>query len=183
MTRLVRWSFPIAPNHSACHRVVGICTTQLVVMLLAHARQDSLLFAVFHRAQFLLGTVGNATTTLNGYLVAIISITSSTGRTVGTAHTSLFHILGTSRVATSLSLGTMRNAQSSLDNPVWTIGYGALAADALTGTTRSQPGPVGPFRAIDIALLACVVLHLLLVDSIDRRWIAMTFWCNGLGWR
>ena len=177
MARSMRWSFGTTSNRTTRHREIRAC--QLVVMFLAHASQNGLFLAIFYGTKLLFGTMGNATATLNSHFVATLGITSSTSRTMCAAHTSLLHVLGTSRVATGLSFGTMGNTKSSLDDTIWTIGYGALTTNALTGTTSSKSRSI--FRTTRRVVARVSRRHaLLLVTTTDGWWIAIAFRCHGL---
>ena len=108
----------------------------MVVMLLTHARQDGLLGTVVDRAQLFLGSMRDASTPLDSYLLAIPFIATLACWSVRAAEASLFHILVASGVQAALAFGPMRNAQSTLDYAVGTVVNSALATDALAGTAR-----------------------------------------------
>jgi hypothetical protein len=112
----------------------------MVVVLLAHARQDGLLGTVVDRAQLFLGTMRNASTTLDSHFLAIPFIATLAGRSVRAAETSLFHVLVASGVQAALPFGPVRNAQSTLDDAVGAVVDSTLATDTLAGATRGQLG-------------------------------------------
>jgi len=106
----------------------------IIVVLLAHASQDSLLSAWFPPilpgvgAYLLLGAVRDAPAALHAYLATARHLTALTRRTMGGAEPCLFDVLSASWSRAYLALGTMSDAQAPLNNAVGAGGEGALAA-------------------------------------------------------
>ena len=99
----------------------------LVMMFLTHPSHDSLLRAVSIGAYLLLGTVGNASSSLHRHLAATFSITSLPGWAVRATQSFRLHILWTPRMCTRFTLGTMPDAQPTLYNPIGTIRHRTFA--------------------------------------------------------
>lgn len=109
-------------------------------MLLAHARQNGLLGTVVEGTQLFLGAVRNASTSLDGHLLAITFFATLAGWSVRAAKTGLLHILVASGVSATLAFGPVRNAKSTLDDTIRTVVNSTLATDTLAGATRGQLG-------------------------------------------
>lgn len=106
----------------------------LVVVLLAHAPQNSLLLAWFLsvfpdvRAHLFLGTVCNASAALHADLPAAWHFTALPRGTMGGAEPCLLNVLGASGSGADLALSTVSNAQAPLDDAVGAGREGTLAA-------------------------------------------------------
>lgn len=102
-------------------------TIHLIMMLLTHASQNTLLGAFPKATTLLLCPVCNTLSTLDSHLGTSLGLATLTGRTVRAAQAGLFDIFGTARVRTLLAFGTVRDAKATLYDTVGTILNGAFA--------------------------------------------------------
>jgi len=100
----------------------------LIIMLLTHTSQNTLLRTILHAANLFLRAVRNASSSLHRDLLASVHLASLARRTVRAAQSHLFDVFGTSRVRADLAFGSVGDAQASLDDAVGTVGDGALAS-------------------------------------------------------
>jgi len=100
----------------------------LIVMLLTHPSQNTLLRTSLHAAKLFLRSVRNAPSSLYRDLLAPVHLASLARRTVRAAQSHLFDVFGTSRVGTDLAFGSVGDAQASLYDAIGTVGDGALAS-------------------------------------------------------
>mmetsp|Transcript_4774 Transcript_4774/g.13754 ORF Transcript_4774/g.13754 Transcript_4774/m.13754 type:complete len:268 (-) Transcript_4774:1004-1807(-) len=112
-------------------------------MLLAHSVQDGLLLAVVNGARLLLGSMRNASSTLNGNLGASWCLALLAGWSVRAAQSGLLHVLLASGMLAELASGTVGDAESALDDTVGASPHRALASHSLAGPALRELGRRG----------------------------------------
>lgn len=137
--RLLTLCIGIIPSNDHTYwSSIGIHTPKFVMMLFAHATQNSLLLAILNRTQLLFGTMSDTPSALHCNFIATISFASFSCWAVCTAQASLLDILVAPWVLAGLAFGPMRNAQASLHHSIGTIRHGTLASNSLARSPCSQ---------------------------------------------
>jgi hypothetical protein len=115
----------------------------LIVVALAHPKQNGLLAALRRGARFALGPMGDAPSAPDGHLGAALGLALLPGRAVAAAQAALLHVLGAARVTALLPLGPVGDAQPPLHDAVGAALDGALAPDAVpAGASPARRAPV-----------------------------------------
>lgn len=107
----------------------------LIVVFLAHADQNGLFGAIVDGTKFLFGSVSDASASLDGHLGTPCRFATLSGWAVCAAETRLFNIFGAARMLACFALGSVRNAQPSLNHAIGASFVVAFATNAFAGPT------------------------------------------------